>query len=107
MSVTLTDNAAHRVAEVLDKAGRGEGLRLGVKEAGCSGLTYVVELAEAIGPDDHVFEEKGVQVVIDVGCLEVLDGTELDYRKDGLNEMFHFNNPQARETCGCGESFTT
>lgn len=106
MSVTLTENATNRVRQVMEKSGSGKGIRIGVKDAGCSGLTYVVGLAEEIGPDDQVFEQNGVTVVIKGDDLPFLAGIELDYRRQGINEAFSFNNPNAKETCGCGESFT-
>lgn len=105
MSVTLTSNATNRVRQVLEQS-PGAGIRIGVKDAGCSGLTYVVGLAERIGPEDRVFEQDGVKVVISSDDLPFLDGIELDYCRNGLNEAFQFNNPNAKETCGCGESFT-
>lgn len=106
MSVTLTENATNRVRQVIEKAGSGKGIRIGVKDAGCSGLTYVVGLAEEIGPDDRVFEQNGVTVVIKGDDLPFLAGIELDYLRQGINEAFSFRNPNAKETCGCGESFT-
>lgn len=106
MSITLTESAANRVKSYLSTRGYGEGLRFGVKSSGCSGFSYVVDLADEVTADDQVFESHGVQVVVDKQSLEIVDGTEIDFRKDGLNESFHFANPRAADTCGCGESFT-
>lgn len=106
MSITLTDAAAERVRAFLDNRGKGVGLRLGVKTSGCSGMAYIIEFADEIDPSDEVFEDKGVQVLVDKKSLLYLDGTELDYGKEGLNEGFKFNNPNVKDSCGCGESFT-
>ena len=107
MSVTLTTSAVQRIRQVVAQSGTtGKGIRVGVKDAGCSGLTYVVGLAEQINPNDQVFEQDGVTVVICADHLPYLNGIELDYRREGLNEMFAFSNPNAKDTCGCGESFT-
>lgn len=106
MSVTLTETAAERVQGYLKVRGSGEGLRFGVKTTGCSGYAYVVDLADAVGPDDHVFESHGVKVIVDDKALALVDGTEIDYRKEGLNEAFHFENPKVKDSCGCGESFS-
>ena len=106
MAITLTDAAAAHVREFLAKAGKAMGLRLSVKSTGCSGLMYVVDYADAIEPGDHVFETSGIKVIVDQESLLHLDGTELDYRREGLNEAFAFSNPNVRGTCGCGESFT-
>ncbi len=106
MAITLTDAAAERVQAYLDNRGSGVGLRLGVKTSGCSGMAYVLEFADEIGEDDQVFEDHGVKVLVDPKSLVYLDGTELDYAKEGLNEGFQFNNPNVKDACGCGESFT-
>jgi iron-sulfur cluster assembly protein len=106
MSITLTDAAAERVRAFLDNRGKGVGLRLGVKTSGCSGMAYIIEFADEIDSSDEVFEDKGVQVLVDKKSLIYLDGTELDYGKEGLNEGFKFNNPNVKDSCGCGESFT-
>ncbi|HEC19742.1 MAG TPA: iron-sulfur cluster assembly protein IscA [Gammaproteobacteria bacterium] len=106
MSITLTESAAERIRGFLDNRGKGVGLRLGVKTSGCSGMAYVIEFADEIGSDDQVFEDKGVKVLVDPKSLIYLDGTELDYAKEGLNEGFKFNNPNVKDSCGCGESFT-
>jgi iron-sulfur cluster assembly protein len=105
MSITLSNKAADRVRSFLEKRGKGVGLRLGVKTTGCSGMAYVIEFADEVGEGDTVFEDKGVKVIIDAKSLVYLDGTELDYTKEGLNEGFKFNNPNEKDRCGCGESF--
>jgi len=105
MAITLTTAAAERVRNFLANRGTGVGLRLGVKTTGCSGMAYVLEFVDAVEPDDQVFESHGVKVVIDPKSLVYLDGTELDYGKEGLSEGFRFNNPNVKDTCGCGESF--
>lgn len=105
MSVTLTENAANRVQSFLTNRGKGIGLRLGVKTSGCSGMAYVLEFADEIHDEDSVFEDKSVKIIIDKKSLIYLDGTELDFVKEGLNEGFKFNNPNAKNECGCGESF--
>jgi iron-sulfur cluster assembly protein len=105
MAVTLTENAAERVRKFLAQRGRGEGLRLGVRSSGCSGKAYVIEYADRIEPEDLVYESYGVKVIVDPKSLIYLDGTELDYSREGLNEGFKFNNPNVKNSCGCGESF--
>ncbi|MBA5763298.1 iron-sulfur cluster assembly protein IscA [Vibrio sp. 404] len=105
MAITLTDAAASRVGAFLENRGKGVGLRLGVKTTGCSGMAYVLEFVDELNEEDEVFEHKGVTVIIDQKSLAYLDGTELDYVKQGLNEGFEFNNPNAKSECGCGESF--
>ncbi|EGU42951.1 HesB family protein [Vibrio ichthyoenteri ATCC 700023] len=105
MAITLTDAAASRVGAFLENRGKGVGLRLGVKTTGCSGMAYVLEFVDELNEEDEVFEHKGVKVIIDPKSLAYLDGTELDYVKQGLNEGFEFNNPNAKSECGCGESF--
>lgn len=105
MAITLTDAAASRVGAFLENRGKGVGLRLGVKTTGCSGMAYVLEFVDELNEDDEVFKHKGVSVIIDPKSLAYLDGTELDYVKQGLNEGFEFNNPNAKSECGCGESF--
>lgn len=106
MAVTLTERAATHISNFFAKRGRGEGLRLGVRTSGCSGMAYVLEFVDAIAPEDQVFEEYGVKVIIDPKSMLYLDGTELDFVKEGLNEGFKFNNPNVKDACGCGESFT-
>lgn len=105
MSITMTPAAADHVRRFLANRGTGVGLRLGVRTSGCSGMAYVLEFADELGSDDQVFEEHGVKVIIDPKSLVYLDGTELDYTKEGLNEGFKFNNPNVKDACGCGESF--
>ena len=105
MAVTLTDRAAEHVQRYIEKRGRGVGLRLGVKTTGCSGLAYKLEFADEIAPEDATFESHGVRVLVDPKSLAYLDGTELDFVKEGLNEGFKFNNPNEKDRCGCGESF--
>lgn len=106
MGITLTETAADRVQTFLQNRGKGIGLRLGVKTSGCSGMAYIMEFADEIQPEDKVFEDRGVKVIIDAKSLLYLDGTEVDYTKEGLNEGFKFNNPNEKDRCGCGESFT-
>ena len=105
MSITVTESAAEHVKKFLANRGKGAGLRLGVKTTGCSGMAYVLEFADVIEETDEVFESNGVKVIIDPKSLVYLDGTELDFAKEGLNEGFRFNNPNVKDTCGCGESF--
>ncbi len=105
MAITLTEAAASRVRNFLESRGQGVGVRLGVKTSGCSGLAYVLEFVDELEDDDEVFENRGVKVIIDRKSLAYLDGTELDYGKEGLNEGFKFNNPNVKDECGCGESF--
>jgi len=106
MAITLTENAAERVNRFLEKRGRGVGVRLGIRKTGCSGYAYVVDFADDIADSDAVFEDQNVKVVVDRNHLPYLDGTELDFGRSGLNETFVFNNPNVKEECGCGESFT-
>ena len=105
MAVTLTDRAAEHVQRYIAKRGKGVGLRLGVKTTGCSGMAYKLEFADEVGPEDHSFESHGVRVLVDPKSLAYLDGTELDFVREGLNEGFKFNNPNEKDRCGCGESF--
>ena len=106
MAISLTDRAAQRVREFLARRGRGVGLRLGVKRTGCSGFAYVVNYADEIRDDDVSFEVNGVRVVVDREALRYIDGTEVDFVREGLNEAFRFRNPNATGECGCGESFS-
>lgn len=105
MAISLTEAAAGRVRQFLDQRGHGVGLRLGVRTSGCSGMAYVLEFADVVGEGDLVFEDRGVKVIIDPKSLVYLDGTELDFTREGLNEGFKFNNPNVKDECGCGESF--
>ena len=105
MAISLTESAAERVSTYLEKRGHGVGLRVGVKPTGCSGYSYVVNYADEVGGDDIVFEDHGVKIVVDPEALELIDGTEVDFIKNGLNEAFSFKNPNVTGECGCGESF--
>jgi len=105
MAITLTEPAAEHVRKFLSNRGKGEGLRLGVRTSGCSGMAYVLEFADEINDDDQVFESHGVKVIVDPKSLTYLDGTEVDFAREGLNEGFQFNNPNVKDACGCGESF--
>jgi iron-sulfur cluster assembly protein len=106
MAVSLTQPAADRVKSYLDARGRGVGLRVGIKKTGCSGYAYVVNYADDVDDSDVVFEDHGVKVVVDRKSLELIDGTEVDFVKQGLNEAFRFRNPNVTGECGCGESFS-
>ncbi|OOZ36175.1 iron-sulfur cluster assembly protein IscA [Solemya velesiana gill symbiont] len=106
MSITLTESAANRVLSFIEGRGTGLGIRLAVRTSGCSGMAYVLEFADEQAEDDVIFEDRGVTVLVDKKSLVYLDGTELDYAKEGLNEGFKFNNPNVKDSCGCGESFT-
>ena len=105
MSITLTETAAERVKGFLANRGKGEGLRVGVRTSGCSGMAYVIEFADKVEAEDNVFESHGVKVIVDPKSLAFLDGTEVDFAREGLNEGFKFNNPNVKNSCGCGESF--
>lgn len=105
MAISLTNSAASRVRTYLDARGSGVGLRLGVTKTGCSGYSYVVKYADEIDPEDVIFEDKGVKVVVDPESLALIDGTVVDFVKNGLNEAFSFRNPNITGECGCGESF--
>jgi len=105
MAVTLSETAAKHVATNLAKRGKGVGLRLGVRTSGCSGLAYKIEYADEVRPEDLRFESHGVTVIVDPKSMPYLEGTELDYTREGLNEGFRFNNPNVKDACGCGESF--
>jgi len=105
MAITLTEAAANHVKNFIAKRGKGVGLRLGVRTTGCSGLAYKLEFADEAGADDQLFESYGVTVLVDPKSLAYLDGTELDFSREGLNEGFKFNNPNVKNECGCGESF--
>ncbi|HRP74004.1 MAG TPA: iron-sulfur cluster assembly protein IscA [Rhodocyclaceae bacterium] len=105
MGVTLSESAARHVANFLEKRGKGVGIRLGVRTSGCSGMAYKLEYVDEAQEDDLVFESHGLKVVIDPKSLPYLEGTELDFIREGLNEGFRFNNPNVKDQCGCGESF--
>lgn len=106
MAITLTEAAADRVRTYLANRGKGLGLRLGLKTSGCSGLAYVLEFVDELSPGDEVFNEHGVNLIIDAKSMVYLDGVQVDFVKEGLNEGFKFDNPNANGECGCGESFT-
>lgn len=105
MAITVTEAAAKRAKTFLANRGQGIGLRLGVKTTGCSGLAYVLEFVDDVNEDDQVFEDNDVKIIVDAKSLVYLDGTQLDFAKEGLNEGFQFNNPNVNGECGCGESF--
>lgn len=106
MAIILTENAARQMQQSLEHRGSGVGIRLGITTTGCSGFAYVMEFVDHLAADDEVFEDKGVKVVIDKKSQIYLDGTEVDYVKNGLNEGFEFTNPNSKGECGCGESFS-
>ncbi|MDH5484706.1 MAG: iron-sulfur cluster assembly protein IscA [Gammaproteobacteria bacterium] len=107
MALSITEQAAARVKDFLANRGKGIGVRLGVKTSGCSGMAYVIEFVDDINElEDEVFESNGVKIVVDKKSLVYLDGTEMDFTKEGLNEGFKFTNPNEKDSCGCGESFT-
>jgi iron-sulfur cluster assembly protein len=106
MAIELTPVAAERVKNFLQSRGKGIGLRIGIKTTGCSGMAYVLEFVDEVGDDDQVFESQGVKVIVDPKSMVYLDGTRVDFAKEGLNEGFQFINPNAKDECGCGESFT-
>lgn len=105
MSITVTEKAARHIARSLERRGKGVGLRLAVKTSGCSGFAYALEFVDQADSADRIFETNGVRIVVDPKSLTLLDGTELDFVREGLNEGFKFNNPLAKASCGCGESF--
>ena len=105
MAITLTEAAALHVSRYLSRRGKGLGVRLGVKTSGCSGLAYKLEYVDEAEPEDIIFENHGVKVLIDPKSLAYIDGTQLDFVREGLNEGFRFSNPNERDRCGCGESF--
>ncbi len=105
VTITLTETAAKHVASHLRRRGKGVGLRLGVRTSGCSGLAYKLEYADEVRPEDLSFQSHGVTVIVDPKSLPYLDGMELDFAREGLNEGFKFNNPNVKDACGCGESF--
>jgi len=105
MSITVTEKAARHITRSLERRGKGIGLRLAVKTSGCSGYAYALEFVDEAQPFDQLFDSRGVRIVVDPKSLALLDGTELDFVREGLNEGFKFNNPMAKASCGCGESF--
>jgi iron-sulfur cluster assembly protein len=106
MAITLTENAAKQIRKQLEKRGKGLALRLGVKKVGCSGFAYTFDYADEAHVGDQMFESYNATVIIDAGSLPFLDGSRVDFVKDGLNESFRFDNPNVGNTCGCGESFS-
>jgi iron-sulfur cluster assembly protein len=105
MAITLTESAASHVNSQIEKSGKGVGLRLGVKKSGCSGFAYVMDIAQEVGKSDRVFESHGAKVIVNEESLAFLEGTEIDYAKQGLGSAFKFHNPNVKDQCGCGESF--
>lgn len=105
MAITMTESARRHVRGQLDSRGSGAGIRVGVRTSGCSGMAYVLEFADAVNEEDQVFDFDGVQVLVDPKSMVYLDGTELDFVREGINEGFRFNNPNVSSECGCGESF--
>jgi iron-sulfur cluster assembly protein len=105
MAITLTERAAKQISKQLSKRGNGLGLKLGVKKSGCSGFAYTLDYADDLTAQQTFFEQLGVKVIVETADLAFLDGTELDYTREGINEAFRFNNPNVTGTCGCGESF--
>jgi iron-sulfur cluster assembly protein len=105
MAITVTERAAQQMHKFLLRRGKGLGVRLAIRTTGCSGLAYKLEYVDTIAPEDHVFSDYGVKVIVDPKSLVYIDGTELDFAKEGLNEGFKFNNPNVKDECGCGESF--
>ena len=103
--ISLTDSAAKKIKIQLQKRGRGQGIRIGVRTTGCSGLAYVLEYIDVLNPEDMAFEQDGFIVVVDPKSLTLMDGIEIDYVRQGLNEGFEFINPNEKDRCGCGESF--
>mgnify|MGYP001500685153 CR=1 FL=1 len=106
MAISLTESAAERVRGYLERRGHGVGLRLGIKKTGCSGYAYVIDYADDINPDDVVFDVLDVKVIVDNDSLQLIDGTQVDFVKEGINEAFKFRNPNVKGECGCGESFS-
>lgn len=106
MAMSLTEKAANQIKRQLARRGHGLGLRLGVRKAGCSGFAYVVDYADEITADDCVSEHHGVRLIVRTDDVPLLDGIEVDYTREGINEAFRFNNPNVKASCGCGESFT-
>lgn len=106
MAITLTESAAKQIRQQLEKRGRGLALRIGVKKVGCSGFAYTFDYADEVRADDRLFESHNAQVVTDAGSLPFLDGSRVDFVREGLNATFRFDNPNVDNTCGCGESFS-
>lgn len=106
MAITMTESAAERINGYLADRGKGIGLRLSLRKTGCSGMAYVVDFADDLEENEQVFEDHGVKVIVNQENMAYLDGIEMDFVRDGLNQMFTFNNPNAKSECGCGESFS-
>ena len=106
MTVSMTEAAAKHVSQFLEKRGKGIGLRVGVKTSGCSGMAYKLEFADVLEPDDQVFDSHGIKVIVDPKSLVYIDGTQLDYTREGIQEGFKFNNLNEKDHCGCGKSFS-
>jgi iron-sulfur cluster assembly protein len=106
MAIILTEKAAAQIKKQLEKRGTGVGLKLGIKKSGCSGYAYTLEYADQLQDNETVFEEHGVKLIVKQDDLPYIDGMELDYRREGINEAFRFSNPNVKATCGCGESFS-
>jgi iron-sulfur cluster assembly protein len=106
MALSMTPAAARQVRKSIEKRGKGQGIRIGVKTSGCSGLSYVMEFVDEPQAEDLVFAQEDVRIFVDPKSMLYLDGTELDFTREGLNEGFRFNNPNVKDSCGCGESFT-
>lgn len=106
MAISITENAAKQIKKQLKKRGSGIGLRLGVKKSGCSGYAYTIAYADQVDPEDEIFELHNVKILTTKADLNIIDGIELDYCREGINEAFRFNNPNVTGTCGCGESFS-
>lgn len=106
MAITLTENAAKQILKKLAQRGKGVALRVGVKKVGCSGFAYIFDYADEIRPDDQLFESHKANVVVDASSLQFLDGSNVDFVREGLNDSFKFDNPNVDNTCGCGESFS-
>ncbi len=105
MTISMTENAAKQIQNQLEKRGKGLGLRVGVKKVGCSGLAYTFDYADEIQPGDRLFEAHDAKVVVDAETLSFVDGSRLDFVKEGFKQVFKFDNPNVDSTCGCGESF--
>ena len=106
MAIVLTQAAVDYIKKSLSKRGKGEGLRVGVKKSGCSGFAYALDFTDSVTQEDRVFEQQGVKIIVDEKSLPYLEGIELDFVREGLNQSFKFNNPNVKGTCGCGESFS-
>ena len=104
--ITLSENAANRIKEIMSKAEKDSvGVRVGVKSGGCAGMSYVMEYTKKISPNDEIVEDKGIKLFVDPGAIMYLLGTEMDYKKEQFSSSFVFKNPNETERCGCGESF--